>query len=228
MTQNNTNSAFTLPCYYSDQKFTLAISAGTQVKFVVEKKTVSRKPVESISDLDAASARLIHLRDGDVVLYRVVRSRSWQARFKTFEGKWVRFSTRQRNVELAQRYACDAYDEARYRQRLGFATTVKRFDEMAKYCCEDMRRDLAAGVGKKVYTAYIAVIETYFIPFFGQHYLTSITHKHIAEFELWRNTQLKRKPKSSTLLTFASALVILPFCKGRRSRNVTQPWPVAA
>ena len=22
--------------------------------------------------------------------------------------------------------------------------------------------------------------------------------------------------------------VILPFCKGRRSRNVTQPWPVAA
>ena len=26
----------------------------------------------------------------------------------------------------------------------------------------------------------------------------------------------------------ARATVILPFCKGRRSRNVTQPWPVAA
>jgi len=182
MTQSNTNSAFTLPCYYSDQKFTLAISAGTQVEFVVEKKTVSRKPAETIAELDATPAQLIHLRDGDVVLYLVSRSRSWQARFKTYEGKWVRFSTRQRNIELAQRYACESYDEARYRQRLGFATTVKRFDEMAKYCCEEMRKDLAAGVGKKVYTAYIAVIETYFIPFFGQHYLTSITHKHIAEF----------------------------------------------
>ena len=205
MKQSNTNSSFTLPCYYSCQQFTLAISASTQVKFVVEKKSTSRKPVETIAELDAAAARLIHLRDGDVVLYRVERSRSWQARFKTYEGKWVRFSTRQRNVELAQRYACEAYDEARYRQRLGFATTVKRFDEMARYCIDDMRRDLAAGVGKKVYTAYMAVIETYFIPFFGQHYLTSITHKHIAEFEVWRNTQLKRKPKSSTLLTFASA-----------------------
>ena len=34
---------------------------------------------------------------------------------------------------------------------------------------------------------------------------TSITHKHVAEFELWRNEKLKRKPKTSTLLTFASA-----------------------
>ena len=36
-------------------------------------------------------------------------------------------------------------------------------------------------------------------------FLTSITHKQIAEFELWRNARLKRKPKTSTLLTFASA-----------------------
>ena len=53
--------------------------------------------------------------------------------------------------------------------------------------------------------AYIAVIETYLVPFFGQMFLTSITHKQIAEFEEWRNVRLKRKPKTSTLLTFASA-----------------------
>jgi integrase len=117
----------------------------------------------------------------------------------------MRFSTGKRDVEDAKRYACEAFDEAKYRERLGFALMVKRFDEIAKYCCEDMRRDLAAGVGKKVYTAYIAVIETYLVPFFGQMFLTSITHKQIAEFELWRNAKLKRKPKTSTLLTFASA-----------------------
>jgi hypothetical protein len=117
----------------------------------------------------------------------------------------MRFSTGKRDVEDAKRYACEAFDEAKYRERLGFALMVKRFDEIAKYCCEDMRRDLAAGVGKKVYTAYIAVIETYLVPFFGQMFLTSITHKQIAEFEEWRNEKLKRKPKTSTLLTFASA-----------------------
>jgi integrase len=117
----------------------------------------------------------------------------------------MRFSTGKRDVEDAKRYACEAFDEAKYRERLGFALMVKRFDEIAKYCCEDMRRDLAAGVGKKVYTAYIAVIETYLVPFFGQMFLTSITHKQIAEFEEWRNARLKRKPKTSTLLTFASA-----------------------
>jgi hypothetical protein len=120
-------------------------------------------------------------------------------------GKWIRFSTGRRNTEDAQRYACDAYDEARYRQRLGFAVMIKRFDEMAKYCCDEMRQDLAAGVGKKIYTAYIAVIETYLVPFLGQMYLTSITHKQITEFELWRNARLKRMPKQSTLLTFATA-----------------------
>ena len=30
------------------------------------------------------------------------------------------------------------------------------------------------------------------------------------------------------VFNLASALVILPFCRGLRSRNVTQPWPVAA
>jgi hypothetical protein len=52
---------------------------------------------------------------------------------------------------------------------MGFTALVKRFDEMAKCCVAEMRRDLAAGTGKKIYTAYIAVIETYLIPFFGWH-----------------------------------------------------------
>ena len=205
MTHSNKNSAFNFQNYYSTQKFTVFINANTHIKFVVDKKPTPRKPAQTLAELDTAPTRLIHLRDGDVVLYRVSRSRSWQARFRTYANKWMRFSTGKRDVEDAKRYACEAFDEAKYRERLGFALMVKRFDEIAKYCCEDMRRDLAAGVGKKVYTAYIAVIETYLVPFFGQMFLTSITHKQIAEFELWRNARLKRKPKTSTLLTFASA-----------------------
>ena len=162
-------------------------------------------PATQLTDLTATESRIHHLRDGEVVLYKVQRSSYWHARFRIYTGKWLRISTRRRNLNEAKQIACDKYDEARYRQRLGFTAVVKRFDEMAKSCVADMRKDLSAGTGKKIYTAYIAVIETYLIPFFGQMYLTSITSKHITEFEAWRNLLFKRKPKVSTLLTFSSA-----------------------
>ena len=185
MTHSTRNSNFFTPSFYSAQTFTLLLNTGTTVKYEVagaESTKLNKRVPTTINELESAPERLVHLRDGEVVLYRVPRSRAWQARFRVDGGKWIRFSTGKRNADDAQRYACDAYDEARYRQRLGFAVMVKRFDEMAKYCCDEMRQDLAAGVGKKIYTAYIAVIETYLVPFFGQMYLTSITHKQIAEF----------------------------------------------
>jgi hypothetical protein len=43
------------------------------------------------------------------------------------------------------------------------------------------------------------------VPFFGQRYLTTISAKDISDFEVWRNKQLRRPPKVSTLLTFATA-----------------------
>jgi hypothetical protein len=43
------------------------------------------------------------------------------------------------------------------------------------------------------------------VPFFGQRYLSNISNKDIAEFEIWRNEKLGRKLKTSTLLTFANA-----------------------
>jgi integrase len=68
-----------------------------------------------------------------------------------------------------------------------------------------MRKDLDNGSGKSVYIDYIQCIQRYLIPYFGNRYLTSITHADVAEFENWRNTVMKRKAKNSTLLTFASA-----------------------
>ena len=89
---------------------------------------------------------------------------------------------------------------------------------MAKCCVAEMRRDIAAGTGKKIYTAYIAVIETYLIPFFGQMYLTSITNKHIAEFEVWRKVKdyqgdigwlhLSQLSRKRTLLTTKDGIVL--------------------
>jgi hypothetical protein len=101
--------------------------------------------------------------------------------------------------------ACDRYDEARYRERLGLAPTHKSFEAIAQTCVQDLRREMSAGAGKRVYTAYIGVIERYFIPFFGQRYLNTLTAKDISEFEVWRSQHMRRPPSASTLLTFTSA-----------------------
>jgi integrase len=145
------------------------------------------------------------LRDGEVVLYRVSRSSYWQARIRLLTPKWIRFSTRQRSQIDAARVACDRYDEARYRERLGLAPAHKRFEAIAQTCVQDLRREMSAGAGKRVYAAYIGVIERYFIPFFGQRYLNTLTAKDISEFEVWRSQHMRRPPSASTLLTFTSA-----------------------
>ena len=213
MKKTNEKQTFALPKYYNAETISVLINANNSVSnatdtvavLQIKQQTKTQIQRKTIEDLDTAEERLIHLRDSEVVMFKVKHSKYWQARFRLYTGKWIRFSTRRRNLDDAKQIACEKYDEARYRERLGFTVLVKRFDEMAKCCVSEMRRDLAAGTGKKIYTAYIAVIETYLIPFFGQMYLTSITSKHIAEFEVWRNTQLRRKPKVSTLLTFATA-----------------------
>jgi len=202
MTQRKKQQVFQIPSYYSTQNITFVLTT-TIIKS--KASAVKQAQAKTLQELATADERVIYLRDGDVVLYKVNRSNKWHARFRARSGKWVRFSTKRGSYEDAKRIACDKYDEAKYRERLGYAMFVKRFDEMADYCVTEMRRDLANGTGKKVYTAYIAVIETYLKEYFGQMYLTSITHKDIKAFEEWRNEQLGRVPKVSTLLTFATA-----------------------
>ena len=196
---------FTLPTYYH-LPTTVTVVWRHSTDNVVQNDTVRQaaKP-QSVGDLKAVPASIHHLRDGDVVLYKVPRSKYWQARYKLLAGKWLRFSTRQRALQDAAFVACERYDEARFRERMGLAPVVKRFCDVADACVKDMQRDIAAGTGKRVYKDYIQVIERYLVPYFGQKYLSNITAQDIAAFEAWRNGEMKRTPKSSTLLTFASA-----------------------
>ncbi len=146
------------------------------------------------------------LRDGEVVLYRRQRSRVWQCRYKLSTGAWQRQSTRKTALEQAVRVACDLYDEARFRQRLGLAAVAaKTFADIAAMTVVELRNDLAAGTGKKIYVDYIQVIEKYFLPFFGDRHLQNLKHTDMADFERWRNAKMGKLPKSSTLMNFASA-----------------------
>jgi hypothetical protein len=101
--------------------------------------TAKTSKQRTIDALTAASPSVL-LRDGELVLYRRTRSLLYQCRFKLADGKWHRFSTRKASLENAIAAACDMYDEARYRQRLGLAHRTHTFAQIASITLAEMRQ----------------------------------------------------------------------------------------
>lgn len=159
----------------------------------------------SVAALAAVQPSILYLRDGEVVLYRRSRSLLYQCRYRLADGTWHRVSTRKASVEHAVAVACDLYDEARYRQRLGLAHRAHTFAQIAAITAAELRRKIDATAGKTAYHDYLSCIERYFVPYFADKRIEQLSHTDIAEFEVWRDRQMRRKPKASTLLNFASA-----------------------
>jgi integrase len=159
----------------------------------------------SVATLAAAQPSILYLRDGDVVLYRRSRSLLYQCRYRLADGTWHRVSTRRASVEHAIAVACDLYDEARYRQRLGLAHRAHTFAQIAAITAAELRRKIDASSGKTSNHDYLSCIERYFVPYFGERHIEQLTNSDIVQFEVWRDRQMQRKPKASTLNNFTSA-----------------------
>ncbi len=202
--------------YTTNTSLTLASSSNTQ--------TV-------ISRLPAAEAKNVRLRDGEVILFKRSRSLVYQCRYKLEDGSWYRVSTGKLSLEHAIRAACEMYDEARFRQRLGLAHRAHTIAQICDECVEEMRAQLDAGQGKVVYRDYIKVIEKYIRPYLGFKQLETLTSKDISQFELWRNRQMTRAPKHSTLNTYTSAwtkVCELAVARGWISERVPVPKMTAS
>jgi integrase len=171
----------------------------------VQLKQQSQPHEKKLQQLISATPNLIYLRDGEVVLYKRSSTPIYQCRYK-LEGKgWVRVSTHKASLENAVAVACDLYDEARYRQKLGLAHTTQNFTHIAQATLKELRQQIDMGKGKTAFHSYVSCIEKYFIPYFAEKYLEQLTHNDITEFELWRNRQMGKLPKASTLNNFSSA-----------------------
>jgi integrase len=180
----------------------------------------------ALASLATANAQQIHLRDGEVVLYRRSRSLLYQCRYKLADGTWYRQSTRKASIEHAVAVACDLYDEARYRQRLGLAHQTHTFAQIAAVALAELRVKIDASTGRTSYSDYVGCIEKYFVPYFKDKRLEELSHTDIVEFELWRDRQMRRKPKASTLMNFASAwnkLLAVAVERGYISERVPVP-----
>ena len=112
------------------------------------RKTLFRSFLDSLQPVEPQS---ISLRDGEVVVYRRSRSLLYQCRYKLADGSWVRQSTGQAALEHAVTRACDIYDEARFRQRLGLAHRAQSFAQIASEVLQDLRRLIDANSGKTAY-----------------------------------------------------------------------------
>jgi hypothetical protein len=184
----------------------------------------SKQTSYALASLATANAQHIHLRDGEVVLYRRSRSLLYQCRYKLADGTWYRQSTRKASIEHAVAVACDLYDEARYRQRLGLAHQTHTFAQIAAVTLAELRVKIDASTGRTAYSDYVGCIEKYFVPYFKDKRLEELSHTDIVEFELWRDRQMRRKPKASTLMNFASAwnkLLAVAVERGYISERVT-------
>ena len=69
----------------------------------------------------------------------------------------------------------------------------------------ELKRQIDSARGKTAADSYVSCIERYFLPFFGERFLEQLTYTDIVEFEAWRDRQMAKKPKASTLINFASA-----------------------
>ncbi len=153
---------------------------------------------------------IIYLRDGEVVVYRRSASPLYQCRYKLADGKWQRQSTRKASVENAVSVACLLYDEARFRQKLGLAHKAQTFAQIAHETLIELRAQIDTKGIRGAFDSYVTCIEKYFLPYFADKRMEELTHKDIIEFEVWRNRQMNKQPKASTLNNFASACVVSP------------------
>jgi len=155
--------------------------------------------------LPKLSPSTVTVLDGDVRLVKRKNSRAWQAAFK-IDGRWVRVTTKCKQLDDAKKQARELYLEYKVRQKNGLPVISKRFADVAAVCIADMQKQLDAGVGKKSWRDYKIVLEKYFIPYFGDKFITSINYEELQQFAKWREQKMGHAPRASTLNTHNSAL----------------------
>lgn len=146
-----------------------------------------------------------HWVSPEITIYRRERSAVWQCRFKLKDGRWHRLSTGCLDLDQARQSAIRLSEHSAVREDLGFPVKQSGFTVVANITVQELRTALSAGHGKVVFKDYIAVIERYLIPFFGRMTFERITPEVLTDFETWRETQLRKKPRASTMRTHASA-----------------------
>jgi integrase len=151
------------------------------------------------------SSNSIQILNGKVTLTKRNHSSAWQMRYK-IGTRWLRESTKEKELKEAQQVAEEIYLRAKFRQSENLPIVSKRFDAVARLARDKMKAQLANDEGKKVYKDYVRVIDNYLIDFFGSYNITSISYELLHKYAIWRDEKIGNKAKASTISTHNSAL----------------------
>lgn len=147
----------------------------------------------------------VKFHNDKITLFKRPESNKWQCRFKLPTGNWHQASTNKSDIEDAKSQAVMIYETAQINISESISLSTRTFAQLANEVINEMERTKTRKKWKKTYNDYQIVLRKYLIPFFGRMTITSITDKHISDFEEWRLSQMPNEPKSSTLRNHASA-----------------------
>ena len=148
----------------------------------------------------------IQVIDGVAVIYKRERSKIWQVRVKLADKCWHRFSTGERNQREAMKVAVKLYYDKEFRRENKLPQSSRKFGAVADAVVRELQEAIDSGTGKSVYTSYVTAINKYLKPFFKSYNLDNFTAPVLQKFEHWREQEMAKKPKASTITTHNSAL----------------------
>ena len=109
------------------------------------------------------------------------------------------------DLDDAKDVALEQYMEHLFKHKHCIPSVSKRLADIARLSIAEMRRQLEACEGRKIYSAYIAVTENYLIPFFGKYNIANINYLQVKAYEEWRKEKFDRELKASTVNTHIAA-----------------------
>ncbi len=143
--------------------------------------------------------------DQTATLYKRSKSSRWQIRFKLPSGNWHAVSTGQINLDLAKAAGMEIQQRVLDQLAAGESISKKTFEEVAREELEAMQRAMGSKRAPTTFKDYAFATNKYLIPFFGRLPFSSINDSTIEGFSAWRESEMGRMPKASTMRNHASA-----------------------
>ncbi len=147
----------------------------------------------------------VHILEGKAILYKREGTPAWQVRYKG-EGKKLRNTTHEVDLDKAKKVAVDIVTNAWYRVKNDLPVVNKHFKAVADLAIKRMEEMNEAGHGKATFRSYILALKNYHIPYLGKYLITKIDYALLQRFSLWRDNTLKHRASASTINTHNSAL----------------------
>ena len=148
------------------------------------------------------------LLERELALFRRENSKIWQCRYKV-DGKWLRASTKEYDVDKAKVKAKRLMIEAEIRKSNNLPVVTRRFRDVAKVTLAKLKEAAEKSGNKseiRKYSDYKIVIENYLIKFLGNRLITTIDYDALNYLEAKRIEAMGKVPTRSTMLTHNAAL----------------------